>query len=318
MASLDDLFNDAKEEKQPEPPKKENIQPKKAKKKLTKCKIALRIFIILLVIAGIGFSIYGSRVRWEEDEIVYQNAMDCFESGDYATAISMFKTIEGHEDASEKISEVEYTMNKEVYDLAMSFKEAKEWDSAIELFNEIANFEDASTQIEECNSLRRTEYIEYIGLEVYKLNKYKEMAISLCTEVDTAWSKAVESGKDATVALQSLYKQNEATIKTLKSAEKGLDEQITPIETLEGAENAYEIIVSMYDTYKQIYSQAIAPTGTNEDYSRKWNDYSDEFDSMYYKLRTDEPEAAAIIDAEVKKEYAQRLEEEEKILGNKS
>lgn len=315
MASLDDLFNDAEElEKQPEQPKKPTPPPKK-KKPLTKLGIALRIIIILLILAGIGFTIYGSKVRWEKNEIVYQNAMECYESGDYSTAISMFKSIENHEDALDKITEVEYAMNQEVYDLAMSFKNDGEWDNAVEMFNEIVDFEDASAQIEDCRKLQRTEYIEYIGLEVYKLNKYKEMAISLCTKVDTAWSQAAKSGKDATVALQGLYQQNASTINTLKSAEKGLEEQITPIEQLEGAENAYEIIMSMYDTYKKIYSQAIAPTGTNEDYSRKWTDYSNEFDSQYYKLRTDEPEAAAIIDEEVRKEYAQRLEEEDKVLG---
>lgn len=313
MASLDDLFSDDIVDK-PTPPK-EPVKPKKVKKPLTKGRIALRVILVLIILAGIGFTIYGSRVRWEEDEIVYQNALKCYADGDYTTAVSMLETIPNHEDALKKIEEVKYSMNKEVYDLAMSFKDNKDWDSAIEMFEEISGFEDADEQIANCQALRRTEYVEYIGLETYKLNKYKEMAISLCTKVDTAWKSAKDSGKDATMALQNLYKQNSSTINSLKSAEKGLEEQITPIEPLEGADGAYELIMDMYDIYKQIYEQAIAPTGSNEDYSRKWTDYSNDFDSKYYKLRTDEPEAAGIIDKEIQKEYKQQMADETKVLG---
>ena len=150
---------------------------------------------------------------------------------------------------------------------------------------------------------------------MYKLNKYKELAVSLCTVISTEWNNAVLNGQDATVALQGVYSSQASNINTIKVANTGLEEQIGEIDILDDARDAYDMMISLYDIYKEISEQVLAPSGKNTDYMSMINGYSVEFDSLLSKLYTKETGVKEKVRLEVEKQELVEKEQADKLIG---
>lgn len=295
--------------------KQVNIKRRKEKKKIGKLGIFIRVVLGLVGISLIGLSVYGYKVRQDINEGIYQEANSLYADGRYDEAMEVYKSIKGYKDAEDKMGECMYEMNLIVYDMAMGLKEEGRYTEAIELLTEIADFDDSSEQIEECMDIRREEYIELIGDKVYKLNKYKELAVSLCTVISTEWNNAVLNGQDATVALQGVYSSQASNINTIKVANTGLEEQIGEIDILDDARDAYDMMISLYDIYKEISEQVLAPSGKNTDYMSMINGYSVEFDSLLSKLYTKETGVKEKVRLEVEKQELVEKEQADKLIG---
>lgn len=273
------------------------------------------IIVIGVLIAGfIGFSIYGYTVRQAKLQVLYDAALADYELGDYDTALNKFYDIKGFKDAATMAAKCDESMNEEAYVYAMGLKESGNYTEAIDEFEIISSYKDSEAQAKNCETIRRKLYIEYIGLEAYKLNKYKELSVAMTDVIARDWGVAAEAGRDSTVALQDTYKHWEANIKTLKIGAEGLKKQIEDIEELEGAETAYQQIQELYSIYTKIHEQVVSPTGGLLEYTKKLKDFSDNFDALLDKLFVNETEAKGVFNSEVQKALEEELNKQQKVI----
>lgn len=299
------------EEDRIEEPKVQMPQPKKKKKK----PLPLIIAGILGWAIFIGFSMYGGMQKEEKLEALYIQATETFNNQNYEEAFNQFYEIQSYKDSKEMAESCMEAINEGVYQKAMQLKEEGKYTEAIEELETISEYKDASNQITECEKTRRSLYIQHIGVEVYKINKYKELAVAMCDVIAKDWQAAINSGVDATVALQKTYTDWADNIRKLKIGSDGLKKQVEEIEELEGASEAYNKLNEIYSLYVKINEQALTPSGSYVDYSKKVADYSAEFDSLIERIYVIEPEVKTTVANEVQKALQEAIEQEQKVIN---
>lgn len=299
-----------------EEPSEQVIKPRVKKKK----PLPLMIAIILGLVVFIGFSVYGYTQKQAKLEVLYTQAIEAFNAKNYEEAFDMFYDIQSYKDSKEMAEGCLEALNEGVYQKAMQFKEEGKYTEAIEELETIADYKDASKQITDCEKTRRRLYIEHIGVEVYKINKYKELAVAMCDVVSKDWKIAIDSGVDATVELQKTYNNWADNVRKLNIGSEGLKKQVEEIEELEGASEAFNRLNEIYSLYVKINEQALTPSGSHIDYIKKVADYSSEFDSLIEKLYAIEPEVKTTVANEVQKALEAELKQEQKVItqGNET
>lgn len=115
----------------------------------------------------------------------------------------------------------------------------------------------------------------------------------MCSEVSETWRSAIDSDKDFNDEIISLYKSWKYVGDLQKrddaknKLENGMKEiQNPPKEYVE----AHKLLVDIYTTYTQIYSQATNPKGSLTTYLQDVNQNISDFDKLYEKLKVIEPE----------------------------
>lgn len=288
--------------------------PKIPSKKKKKKSIPAIIASILISAIFIGFSSYGYIKNQEKLEVIYIEASNTFNSKNYEEAYEQFYSLGDYKDASEMADSSLEAINNGVYKEAMKLKEDGKYTEAIEKLEGIADYTDSQSQIEECKQIRRKLYIEHIGVEIYKINKYKELAVAMCDVVSKDWQAAINTGTDTTVALQKTYATWSDNTRKLNIGSEGLKKQVEEIEELEGASEAYSKMHEIYSLYVKINEQALAPTGSYVDYNKKIADYSGEFDALIERIYVVEPEIKAVVANEVRKAMEEELKQEQKVV----
>ena len=306
--SFDNLMQE-----QQEPDNKESIaqeqkpkKPKKQKKPLTKKGKIIRAVLIAVVLGLLGYSGYLNNIKNKEMQTVYMQAQAQFDSGNYTEAYKSFSSIPEFKDASEKAQQCAYTIHMGVYNEALKLKEEGLYDEAILKFGEITEFEDAQKQIVDCYETKREIYIDKMGVLIYKINRYKELASSMSDIVYRDWTKAIQSNRDITVSLQETYKTWDKDVRQLNIGNKGLTAQVEELGELAEAEQIkptkaiYELFIQYFELYNEIHKQAVEPSGDIKNYKERIRQHSKEFDSILEKIYVTEPAIKTIIAREVK------------------
>lgn len=311
--SFDDLMNsnqkankaDGEEQKS-----KEN-KPKKQKKPVTKKKKVIRALVLLVIIALGAIGVYNNSINEKEMQAVYEQAQVQFEAGNFEEAYEIFNSISSYSDAASRATECLTEINNIVYNEAMNLKEAGEYDAAILKFGEIADFGDVANQIDDCYKIKRELYIDKMGVLIYKINKYKELAVGMCDVVNRDWNKAQQENKDVTVALQETFRTWEKDIRQLRIGNDGLKSQVESLGELETTEQVYDLFSYYFLVYEELHKQAVEPSGEIRNYKERVNQYSREFDSVLEKIYVTEPSIKAIVNREVK--AAEKAEKEQEV-----
>lgn len=144
-------------------------------------------------------------------EGAYQEALTLEQNGDYAEAITLYRSLNGYKDSAERIAICERTILDGKYDAAMALMEAGKYSEAIAAFEAIKNHKDSAEKITECKYAN--------AMALMNAGKYSE-AIAAFTEIKTHRDSAVKikecetailDGKyDAAVALMNAGKYSEA------------------------------------------------------------------------------------------------------------
>lgn len=260
-----------------------------------------KVVLVLVMVTGISLGSYGYYTI-QQERIAYQNtiyneALERFNSKDYIGAIDILEnstTLEGSE-LREKCYSIEY--NK-----GIKYKEQKDYTSAIDTFNSIIDYKDSRNQIEICQTNIIDDYIEKVGILIYKIDKYKEISITLCTIIDSEWGKAVDTDTDPTLALTNIRNTWSELISKSEIGRAGLDKQVADIELIEGKDSLYDSLKELHRLYTEINEQSKTPTGSHSNYMNKVNKLSKEFDSLLADIYVIEPEIKNIVSYEVDRE----------------
>lgn len=311
--SFDDLLREESNQQgqeqntQGEKPKK----PKKQKKPASKKKKAFRVVLVIIIIGLLGLSAYGNSMKQQEMQKVYEQAQTQFNAGKLEEAYELYSSISTYSDAAIKAAECITEMNNIIYNEAMELKEAGEYDAAILKFGEILEFGDVVDQIDDCFKIKRELYIDKMGVLIYKINKYKELAAGMCDVVNSDWAKAQAENKDVTVALQETFKTWEKDIRQLNIGNNGLKSQVESLGKLESTQEIYEQFMSYFEIYEEIHKQAVEPSGDIKNYKERVSQHSKEFDSLLEKMYVTEPSLKQIINREIK--AAEQAEKEQEV-----
>ena len=116
---------------------------------------------------------------------------------------------------------------------------------------------------------------------------------TMCSNISSAWRKAIDDDRDFNTAITDLIKawEDKGILKEREDAKAKLevsmkDLQNPPEEYVE----AYKVMVDIYGYYTQIYSQAINPQGSLTTYNQDVDKKASEFSSLYEKLKVIKPE----------------------------
>lgn len=278
-------------------------QEQNKKKKPNKAVIIVVSIICALLIAGgaTGYYFYNQKCN-----TIYSQACSLMDDKQYESAIGLFEGIKSFKDAKDKYDECQYNIDLAKYNSAMELKNIRQYKEAAAIFDELGDFEDSRKQSIESLAIERSLYVKYLGTELYKINKYKELSMSVINIVSTNWRVANASGADVTATLKQTYSDWGDTLKKLNDGYDGLRIQVNDISELESASEAYDKFMEIYKVYLEIHECAVAPSGELNDYIKNVNDYSQKFDKLVKELYTMENE----IKQQVQEEEALNLEKE--------
>ncbi len=246
---------------------------------------------------------------------IYETAKGYYDNEEYEEARDTFLQIVDYKDSSNMADICDEIISTGIYNDAMELRNSGKYMEAAELFQTIPYFKDAKSQSESCIAIKRSEYVQNIGLMVYKVNKYKELSMAMYDVIIGVWESVEDNGLDVTVELQKVYKEWESSVQQLKIGEDGLKKQIDPIEEQEDAKDAYIMLQKIYELYIKINDEVISPTGSLLDYKKKMIDYSKEFDSLLQKLFSMETGVKTEFNRQVGIARKIELESSGKVLG---
>lgn len=266
----------------------------KFKIKLSKRAKIVGIIILLVIVAGASIYKYKTIKSNEAfEERIYTEALTKYNNKDYTGAIELL--LQSNRDDSLALLNECYDIE---YNKAIKLKESGHYDTAIDIFSSISEYKDSEEQISLCSASIRDEYIEKVGVLVYKINKYKELAISVCTIINSEWGKVANTESDPTLALNSINETWKSTIQQLSIGRDGLEKQVESLEVLDGSELVYNKLIEIYETYVEINDQSISPSGTYSNYYNNVSMLSKEFDSLLEEIYVMEPDIKEVVQRE--------------------
>lgn len=120
----------------------------------------------------------------------------------------------------------------------------------------------------------------------------------MCEEISTTWSNAINLSsyyykKDFNEEIANLKKKwdNDDTLRQRKDAKNKIEENMKKLKDHpKNYEEAYKLELDLYDSYGQIYSQAINPTGSLITYNKNVEDKISEFNKIYDRLTIIKPD----------------------------
>lgn len=322
--TIDDLVNQKENVGIANQSEQENIEnsespksgkQKKEKKPWSKKKKAVVIILAILLAGLAGLGGYGYYLGEQEMKAVYLEGIALMEKGQYEKAYKTFENILNYSDASTLAVECLEEINNTAYNKAMILKEEEQYEAAIAAFEEIKDFGDSAAQIEDCNRIIRANYIDKMGVLLYKINKYKELAVGVSDVVFVDWKKAIKDNKDVTMALQETFKSRSSEIRSLNIGNEGLNKQVEALGTLESASDTYIMFMRCFEIYNKIHEQSVQPSGDVENYEQKMKENSKQFDSFVERLYVIEPSIKTVVARETKK-AEKESEENEKVVIN--
>lgn len=263
--------------------------------KISKKGVIVGILVGVVVVGGISayrYKVEQDKIKYEET--VYTDALNKYNSKDYIGAIELLITSEKAESQAllEKCYNIEYSK-------AIQLKEEGAYEDAIEVFNNISEYKDSTEQIELCTISERDEYIEKVGILVYKINKYKELAMSVCTIIDSEWGKAENAETDPTLALNSINGTWASTLQQLSVGRDGLEKQVSSLEILDGSELIYNKLLELYEAYVKINDQSISPSGNHSNYKNSVEKLSNAFDSLLEEIYVLEADIKCVVEMQM-------------------
>lgn len=93
-------------------------------------------------------------------EGVYQEALALEQNGDYAEAITLYRSLNGYKDSAERIAVCETAILDGKYDAAVALMEAGKYSEAIAAFEAIRNHRDSAEKIKACETAIQTAILD--------------------------------------------------------------------------------------------------------------------------------------------------------------
>jgi len=128
-------------------------------------------------------------------EETYQKALALEQSGNFADAISLYKSLGNYKDSQERIAICETGINEAVYQQALALEQSGNYAEAIELYETIIHYKDSAEKIMGCiyqQALTLEQGGDYAGaIELYQsIKDYKDSADRIVT-CQTAINEAI-------------------------------------------------------------------------------------------------------------------------------
>lgn len=121
-----------------------------ARKAAAKKKRTTAILSILAVLAVAAFFVVTKVIIPEQQRsAAYEEAVSLYSSGDYDSAINLFRELGDYKDSITKIVEAEEAKTEDTYQKAIMLYSSGDYDSAINLFRELGDYKDSITKIVE-------------------------------------------------------------------------------------------------------------------------------------------------------------------------
>lgn len=145
---------------------------------------------------------------------------------------------------------------------------------------------------------RNKEYHDLLVETGGKIYLNSLMSELYCSEITKIWyesifdRKSVYYGESFSKNISEYLEEHEEDMETLKSEKNKIDKMVVKLQNRpnENYKDSYDKVIELYGTYKKLTDQAISPTGTYNDYVRKYNNYSEELKSTYEQLTVLIPE----------------------------
>lgn len=117
-------------------------------------------------------------VACSNNKAVYEEALAAKESGDYDTALELFKSIETYNDSSALVQAI-------IYDKAIASKEVGDYQTAADLFESLEGYEDSAVQLADVQN--KIKYNEAIAaIDAGNINEAKTLFTELGNYEDSA------------------------------------------------------------------------------------------------------------------------------------
>lgn len=269
-------------------PKKEKktgeVTEKVSKAVILKKKPVCILFISVMLMMVILY-LYGNNIKEERYREEYEKATREYEQGDYESAYKLYAGISSYKDAVEMAKTCADKVYEGVYIKATELRETGAYENARREFLSIVPYKDSADRAEECEKALRERYVDYIGVEVFKINKYKELSMAICDINISKWN----TYKDFNVIGMKVREEYAESIRQMRIGAAGLKEQVEEIEILEGSEMVIALLNDLYDIYVKIHEGAINPLGDSNTYRIEMNTFSNRFDALLKEMFIQEP-----------------------------
>lgn len=101
-------------------------------------------------------------------EATYQSALALEQSGDYAEALKLYRTIKGYKDSDDRISICQTAINEDIYQKALALEQSGDYAEAIKLYQSINGYLDSAERSMSCQKeAAYREALELIGQKQY-------------------------------------------------------------------------------------------------------------------------------------------------------
>lgn len=112
-----------------------------------------------------------------------------------------------------------------------------------------------------------------------------------CNLISKTWRNAIDDREDFNTAISDVLKKQSSTVSDLKKNKDKIEEKMKGLQNPPADyKDAYSLLVELYSTYGQIYSQAVSPTGSLTSYNGDVNGKASDFNKIYDKLAVLRPE----------------------------
>ncbi|MEE1493107.1 MAG: hypothetical protein UGF45_14175 [Massilioclostridium sp.] len=213
------------------------------------------LFTVLLLISGIFiYDYYQTKERHQE---LYNEAIAYLENEDYQQAVTTFEELGTFEDAENQlVAANELLQKQQKYEEALSLFNNKEYQQAVTAFQELGDFKDSKEQASAA-------YGENFSFTFNKIYMNYAFSSKQCQILSINWQTAILEGKDINIALQEGLQSLQDQGLEIGDDKQLIDTQMTSLQNpTEDYEEAYKLLVEIYDLYNQSYNQALVPSGS--------------------------------------------------------